>query len=60
MARLKRREEQQMRVPRIKETGEGFDHSMSRVVDRRMKEIAWDDLCTARRLQLAPVTASSS
>jgi putative transposase len=25
-----------MRVPRIKETGEGFYHSMSRVVDRRM------------------------
>ena len=25
-----------MRVPRIKESGEGFYHSMSRVVDRRM------------------------
>ena len=24
-----------MRVPRIKESGEGFYHSMSRVVDRR-------------------------
>ncbi len=35
-ARLKQRKEQQMRVPRIKEEGEGFYHVMSRVVDRRM------------------------
>ena len=46
-----------MRVPRIKESGEGFYHSMSRVVDRRM---VLDDKEKERFRQLMRNTAAFS
>ena len=46
-----------MRVPRIKESGEGFYHSMSRVVDRRM---ALDDKEKERFRQLMRSAAAFS